>query len=328
MTDLLTTLEAFGAPVASLAIIMPFFGSLIRLRANFIPKATVHLDVEGNIVRNTRRDAASLFDILARVKIIEGWGGLYKGFVPMLLQTCLSMLFIFVALWPTAIRYDGGILETGWLNRLAYLAISLLLGVPAAVLSYRSVAVTTPYRLSFFRPIRAFRVLLTRTERRRPWMIYATPGLFAALLFRMAYITLFLDWLKALLVPGSTGAKFGNIQIIYINSGTVRPMVAVLLFSTIIVCPLEVVAVKLAIQRNHAAPEYNSISQEPEIEEDSAASGEYIEYSDEDVIHLRHDSGYPYLGLNDCVNRVIREEGWGALFRGWWCTALTLLFVG
>lgn len=31
----------------------------------------------------------------------------------------------------------------------------------------------------------------------------------------------------------------------------------------------------------------------------------------------------PYLGLVDCVQKIVREEGWTALYRGWW---LTLVF--
>lgn len=33
----------------------------------------------------------------------------------------------------------------------------------------------------------------------------------------------------------------------------------------------------------------------------------------------------PYLGMVDCGKRIIIEEGWRALYRGWW---LTLLFGG
>lgn len=53
------------------------------------------------------------------------------------------------------------------------------------------------------------------------------------------------------------------------------------LASTAVLAPLEVVAIRLAIQRNHAAPEFNSISQEEEGDTEEA-----VEYAgiDEDVI--------------------------------------------
>ena len=61
-------------------------------------------------------------------------------------------------------------------------------------------------------------------------------------------------------------------------------MVGISLASTSILCPLEVIATKLAIQRNHAAPEYNSVAQE--VEDDAVNGQEYAEYSgaEEDVI--------------------------------------------
>ena len=61
-------------------------------------------------------------------------------------------------------------------------------------------------------------------------------------------------------------------------------LVAISVLSTVFLCPLEVIASKLAIQRNHAAPEYNSVVQEPE--DDDIAPDEYVEYAgaDEDVI--------------------------------------------
>jgi hypothetical protein len=34
----------------------------------------------------------------------------------------------------------------------------------------------------------------------------------------------------------------------------------------------------------------------------------------------------PYLGLIDCAKRIIDEEGWRALYRGWWLTMLFGVF--
>ncbi|KAH8980489.1 hypothetical protein EDB86DRAFT_2979821, partial [Lactarius hatsudake] len=41
-------------------------------------------------------------------------------------------------------------------------------------------SIITPYQLPYFRPLHSLRVLLTPTERRKPWVLYLTPGLFAA----------------------------------------------------------------------------------------------------------------------------------------------------
>jgi hypothetical protein len=109
------------------------------------------------------------------------------------------------------------------------------------------------------------------------------------------------------------------------------------LLSTIILTPLEVIAIRLSIQRNHAAPEFNSISQEEEGDADEATEYAGVE---EDVIgyvkslfsfllpeitnhicSLRTERE-PYVGLIDCGKRIIEEEGWGALYRAWWLTTL------
>ncbi len=60
--------------------------------------------------------------------------------------------------------------------------------------------------------------------------------------------------------------------------------IIVVVLSTAILCPLEVITTKLAIQRNHAAAEYNSVEQE--VEDDGMTPEEYVEYSgaEEDVI--------------------------------------------
>ena len=53
------------------------------------------------------------------------------------------------------------------------------------------------------------------------------------------------------------------------------------LLGTVILAPLEVISTRLSIQRNHAAPEFNSISQEEDGDTEGA-----MEYAgaDEDVI--------------------------------------------
>lgn len=126
------------------------------------------------------------------------------------------------------------------------------------------------------------RILLTPTERRRPWIIYATPGLFAAQFIHLAYKIIFVGSLKALLLPGSEESD--DKPLLNASPLAIGVMIIIGLLSTVILCPLEVIASKLAIQRNHAAPEYNSVSQE--VEEDGITPEEYVEYAgaDEDVI--------------------------------------------
>ena len=139
-------------------------------------------------------------------------------------------------------------------------------------------SITTPYKLPWLRPLYSLRILLTPTERKRPWVLYLTPGLLTAQVLHVAYTSLLLSGIRSLLVPraGSAEVTFSTIKFgIYI---------AVEILSTVILCPLEVITTKLAIQRNHAAPEYNSVEQE--VEDDGMEGEEYTEYAgaEEDVI--------------------------------------------
>ena len=124
----------------------------------------------------------------------------------------------------------------------------------------------------------SLRILLTPTERRRPWILYLTPGLMAAEVIHIVIIVLFLGPLRRVLLPELS------------RSGIDRPKVSLIkltiyfiifCLSVAVLAPLEVIATRLAIQRNHASAEYNSVSQEIDGDGD-----ETVEYAgaDEDVI--------------------------------------------
>lgn len=57
--------------------------------------------------------------------------------------------------------------------------------------------------------------------------------------------------------------------------------VAVVILTTSILAPLEVISIRLAIQRNHASAEYNSVSQEVDGDADEVAE---FSGNEEDVI--------------------------------------------
>lgn len=123
-------------------------------------------------------------------------------------------------------------------------------------------------------------MLLTPTERRRPWVLYLTPGLFLAQFYHAIFTILILGSLRNWLIPKNPDLKVGY----EINSVKFAVYLIIASLSTAILCPLEVVITKLAIQRNHAAAEYNSVEQE--VEGDDVSPEEYVEYSgsEEDVI--------------------------------------------
>ncbi|KAL1727363.1 mitochondrial carrier domain-containing protein [Schizophyllum commune] len=294
----------------SLAIVVPLSGILIRYRANYNPKA-LNLDSEGGATPYTGPVINNYFAMLARVWRIEGWAGLYKGFMPTFLTT--SMITVGLILFADAPRPGAGHYrapDVGIIGTLIYSFGNMLISLPSAILTCR--AVTTPYKLPWLQPIKSLRVLLTPTERSRPWILYLTPGLLAAQALHIAVVVLFLGPLQRWLVPNTPGlgedfspVKFGIYCV-------------VVLLSTGVLAPLEVISTRLAIQRNHASAEYNSVAQEAEgdAEEVDLAGVE------EDVIGLRHEAD-PYVGLVDCAKRMADEEGIQTLYRAWWLTLLS-----
>lgn len=140
-------------------------------------------------------------------------------------------------------------------------------------------AITTPHKLPYFKPRYSLRVLLTPTERRRPWILYLTPGLLASQFLHVAYVILGLRSLRHLLLPVLSQKGIPHKE----DFPPVRLALyfVVVLFSTAILTPLEVIATRLAIQRNHATPELNSV-----VQEEEGDAEEFAEYAgaEEDVI--------------------------------------------
>jgi len=189
----------------------------------------------------------------------------------------------------------------------------MLVSLPLIIIESR--AITTPYRLPYCKPIHALRVLLTPTERRKPWMLYLTPGLLATQMVHIAYVNLGVRFIRRFLLPELYTPRVPNFK--YMPPARLTVYLALLICSTAILTPLDVIATRLAIQRNHEAPGLDSVVQEEEIDsEENRYAG-----AEEDVIGFRSEDD-PYLGLADCAKRIADEEGYSALYRTWWLTML------
>ncbi|KAG1732214.1 mitochondrial carrier [Suillus paluster] len=310
-SDVIFVLGTLGL---SLAILVPLAGTLVRFRAHYNPKG-LQLDSEGGVQPHTGPVISSFFAMLRRVHRIEGWLGLYKGLMPSLLSSLVITFFLVIFLSDSNLRHGTySAPDAGAVGILFYSIFAMLVSLPQVIITNR--AITTPHKLPYLNAIYSLRVLLTPTERRKPWILYLTPGLLAVQVAHIAYVVLGLRTIRQLLLPGLANPGFPNRDEISPVKATIFLVIALL--STAILTPLEVIAIRLSIQRNHAAPEFNSISQE----EDGDAE-EATEYAgaDEDVIGLRTERE-PYIGLVDCAKRIIEEEGWSALYRAWWLTTL------
>jgi len=124
----------------------------------------------------------------------------------------------------------------------------------------------------------SLRILLTPTERRRPWILYLTPGLMAAELLHISLVVLGLGPLRRLMLPELSKP---NLTWADLSIPKMVIYLVIVALSTAVLSPLEVIATRLAIQRNHASSEYNSVSQEVEGDNDESAEFAGV---DEDVI--------------------------------------------
>ncbi|TFK44750.1 hypothetical protein BDQ12DRAFT_673517 [Crucibulum laeve] len=306
-----TVLLLFSLAI-TLAIFVPLTGVLVRFRANYNPKG-LQLDPEGGVVPHTGPIVQSYFSMIARVYRIEGWSGLYKGLMPTTISTLVITIFILVLLGTKPRHGAYRAPETGLIGTLIYSVGMMLISLPTVVITYRSI--TTPHKLPYFGLMQSLRTLLTPTERRRPWILYLTPGLLAAEIIHIAIVVLILGPLRQLLMPALSDPlpDFSDISIVKVSI-----YLTIAALSTLILAPLEVISTRLAIQRNHASSEYNSVSQE--VEGDAEETAEFSG-AEEDVIGLRHEAD-PYVGLVDCTKRIVDEEGWMTLYRAWWITLL------
>ena len=147
--------------------------------------------------------------------------------------------------------------------------------------------------------MKSLRILLTPTERRRPWILYFTPGLMAAEVAHLATIVLFLGPIRRLILPGlskpvPSDVSFGRFAIYFV----------IICLGVALLTPLEVIATRLAIQRNHASQEYNSVSQE--IEGDADETAEYAG-AEEDVIGYALSICFYSDEFNDVFKVAARE---------------------
>lgn len=145
--------------------------------------------------------------------------------------------------------------------------------------------------------MQSIRTLLTPTERRRPWILYLTPGLLAAEVLHIVVVVLFLGPLRRLLLPALTKP---GLALSDISTFKLALYLVIVALSTLILAPLEVIATRLAIQRNHASSEYNSVSQE--VDGDGEATAEFSG-AEEDVIgQVQHPKSIR--SINPCSLQV------------------------
>ncbi|KAF7343009.1 hypothetical protein MVEN_01731000 [Mycena venus] len=231
--SLILAVSAMILPTALiLGITMPFTGVLVRYRANYRPKRGLRLDGEDEM-DVTRADTDSYFGMMKRVHRIEGWAGLYKGFIPSIV----------------AVLITSGIVL--WIISFTISLVPVILLIPMQIITNR--AITTPHKLSAFAPKAALQVLLSSAERAQPWRLFFAPGVaLSEVLQGLVPPTL------SILVQFVPGLYLSHRLPILIAA---LPLIAL---ATVLLTPLQVMGARLTLQRLGDGPETSLDAPPPE----------------------------------------------------------------
>ncbi|PPQ77646.1 hypothetical protein CVT24_005473 [Panaeolus cyanescens] len=329
--------------VLQIIVIPPLTNVLVRFRANYNPKGLALEDADAAEQQQAPTTPVvgpvvkSYFAMFARVYRLEGIYGLFKGFVPRLIFN------LFFNASPMRYRVSYGTqVDVFAAGDIVYILTVVLFTIPTKTTIYRYVqppscapfelltfppnhsAMATPKRLSPFRPLDSFRALFSLHERSNIFRLYKNAGLFPTWILHVLLNTLF--------VVSSRGALLRSIlSLIPIKDGGrwSAPgdhmhhsledwvlMVGFTVLGSLLLSPIEVILARLSLQKNNGkTPALESA--EFEEETDRAVRVE----AEEDVI-LLHPESDRYRGLVDCFKKIVAEEGWITLYRGFWATLL------
>ncbi|ESK81156.1 hypothetical protein Moror_14886 [Moniliophthora roreri MCA 2997] len=276
----------------SLAITVPLNSALVCYRAHY---NLSHIQLGENRASNPS-PVTGYFSVLKHVYCLEGWSGLYKGFSPTFVAFVFILLEFLCKFWPT----EPSSLSTSCHTPTLSLVSASFSPPPNA----RNHGICTSY------PLTCVRILLSPTERQKPWNLYLLPSLFAAFVAQLFISIAVVPMIHILLLPFNS------------TFNPLSALAATGYFFFALACSavqalLQVVIIRLSIQRSHSD---DNSSEAVEAE----AYGVEM-YSNEEVI--TYDEQEYYYGLQDCLNTIIAEEGWRTLFRAWWLTALGMYLL-
>ncbi|KAL5522415.1 hypothetical protein ACEPAG_8431 [Sanghuangporus baumii] len=274
-------------------ISFPFQAVLLKYRVNYVPSRQIEGDgtTDENPTQSTVKSYSGMFN---KVLKLENWGGLYKGFVP----ACIKHAFISCIVVLVLLSKGGNIEQStqSVQNQLASKLFRMVFSLPFTIIINR--AITTPQNLPWFNAGHSLRVLLSEAERRRPWLLYFTPGLFLAEFLYEAYSII----LARPLASAINGNK-EDLSTLFSRWPLVRfcALLANGIVQAVVQCLFDVVLARLSVQRNQRTAK--NVSEEKTEPEKN--------------VPILHSDNRPYTGLVDCIRRIVFEEGYAALFRGW-----------
>ncbi|KAK7033244.1 mitochondrial carrier [Favolaschia claudopus] len=213
---------------------VPFTGVLVRYRSASHPKTAVE---DGSLP-----PPPTFISIAKRVHRLQGFEGLTRGLMPTIGYTLFFFFFwpfwgpkFYLSPFPPASERSG----------LFSILLSTAFYTFFLVAAYRSI--TSPRKLDVLNAREALHILFTVHERKKPSVILQTPGLLPAILLNVLFYHFVVRSISQMIYPYHTPEIYSFKEEWIRRAG----LVVLALFSTAICTPLEVIATRLALQRNY-----------------------------------------------------------------------------
>lgn len=196
----------------------------------------------------------------------------------------------------------------GGFRMIFFTILMTFIALPITVILNR--AVITPYRLP--NNLReSLHILLSPHELSHPFTIYKTPGLLAVTFLHVFCGSVIGHAMRSILIgppiPKGETRTVAMWRIVLYGLFQIG--------SALWLSPIQVVQTKLTVQPN--------LGEEISVEDPDAGTPEGLRFAgtEEDVVGLRPTTD-AYVGVVDATRKIIDEEGWQALYRGWWWTSI------
>ncbi|KAK7461968.1 hypothetical protein VKT23_008400 [Stygiomarasmius scandens] len=319
----------------STLVYSPFTSTMVRYRANYAPKnvqqvSAPQTQTNDTYIAATGPEVKGYFAMISRINKIEGFSGFLKGFVPSVLSGFFILFYSYlinVLLFSARFsKEDEGDLPTStWSFRIFSLVMEAFL-LPVLIIINR--AICTPFLLSFTEsPKIALKALLSPSERKKPWKLYLCTGILTVAIIKFG-VARFLVWLDVSGISAwaderQKDAKEGHEEPTLRfgpQLSTLHLYVASTLLDALLKIPLEVLFIRLSLQRYQEQPTRSEASESENTSPSQLGLRRYSAYAK--VIGIRTDTN-PYTSLYDCIVKMKQEEGWGVFFRGYWLSVLT-----
>ncbi|KAK1216402.1 hypothetical protein PQX77_020969 [Marasmius sp. AFHP31] len=160
--------------LVSLLVFVPLSGVLVRWRVHYKPRRIQLEPEEEGVSPNHVSDVGGYFSTLRRVYAVERHTVAdLPDILRRLSSTAITIVTIaYLADWPRRVEWTIGLA----LRIALIITLDLAIDIPLQILTTR--AIVTPYKLPWTQLRTTLKILLSSTERRRPWTLYLLPGIF------------------------------------------------------------------------------------------------------------------------------------------------------